>query len=126
MYSVRLLVAVFALVFAGAIVLVSTAVTTPMYTARAGRTCDNCHVTPNDWVDPKLSERKCTLSCQGCHVDPAGGGMRNVVGRFYGRSTLPMIAYSAPTGHVCPHHHPLVPNTSINAIKSSRSRDALK
>jgi len=91
---VRLLVAVFAVVFAGAIFLVSTAVTTPMYSARAGRTCDNCHVTPNEWVDPKLSDRKCTLSCQGCHVDPAGGGMRNVVGRFYGRSTLPMIAYS--------------------------------
>jgi hypothetical protein len=32
------------------------------------------------------------MSCQGCHVDPAGGGMRNAAGRFYGSATLPMIA----------------------------------
>ena len=94
MHSVKILVVVLLFVFAGAALLVPVAVTTPMYAARAGRTCDNCHVTPNNWVDPQLSERKCTLSCQGCHVDPAGGGMRNVVGRFYGRSTLPMIATS--------------------------------
>jgi hypothetical protein len=67
---------------------------TPMYAARAGRTCDNCHVTPNDWRNPKLAARKCGLSCQTCHVDPAGGGMRNASGRFYGRATLPMIATS--------------------------------
>lgn len=67
---------------------------TPLYAAREGRTCDNCHVTPNGWVNPPLAERKCTMSCQSCHVDPAGGGLRNGVGRFFGRSTLPMIATS--------------------------------
>jgi len=66
----------------------------PLYSARAGRTCDNCHLTPNEWVNPKLAERKCTLSCQACHVDPSGGGMRNASGRFYQRATLPMIATS--------------------------------
>lgn len=70
------------------------AIGTPLYSARAGRTCDNCHVTPNTWVNPELAERKCGLSCQTCHVDPTGGGMRNVSGRFYGRSTLPVIATS--------------------------------
>jgi hypothetical protein len=93
-HSVKLFSIVVLLCFAGMVALVSRALTTPMYTARAGRTCDNCHVTSNDWIDPKLSERKCTLSCQGCHVDPAGGGMRTVSGRYYGRSTLPMIATS--------------------------------
>ena len=72
----------------------TVAVSTPMYTGRSGRTCDNCHLTPNEWVNPPLADRKCTLSCQACHVDPAGGGMRNASGRFYGRSTLPMIATS--------------------------------
>ncbi len=67
---------------------------TTMYAARSGRTCDNCHVTPNRWANPKLSERKCTLSCQSCHVDPAGGGMRNASGRFYGQATVPVIATS--------------------------------
>jgi hypothetical protein len=70
------------------------AAATPQYAARAGRTCDNCHVTPNRWENPALAERKCTLSCQGCHTDPAGGGFRTVSGRFYGRATLPAIATS--------------------------------
>jgi hypothetical protein len=82
------------LVFAVFAVYLSVAVGTPMYSAREGRTCDNCHLTPTNWIDPKLADRKCTLSCQGCHVDPAGGGMRTVSGRFFGRSTLPMIAFS--------------------------------
>ena len=56
--------------------------------------CDNCHVTPNNWKNPALAERKCSMSCQTCHVDPAGGGMRNTSGRFFGNSTLPMIATS--------------------------------
>jgi hypothetical protein len=67
---------------------------TPYYAARAARTCDNCHLTPNTWVDPPLSQRKCNLACQGCHVDPAGGGMRTVSGRFYQQATLPAIAAS--------------------------------
>lgn len=67
---------------------------TPMYAGRSARTCDNCHVTPNEWKNPDLAERKCSMSCQTCHVDPAGGGMRNVVGRYFGNSTLPMIATS--------------------------------
>jgi hypothetical protein len=70
------------------------ATSTPLYSARAGRTCDNCHLTPNNWENPALAERKCTLSCQVCHVDPTGGGMRNTSGRFYGKATLPMIATS--------------------------------
>lgn len=67
---------------------------TPMYAAREGRACDNCHVSPNKWENPKLANRKCSMACQTCHVDPAGGGMRTVTGHFFGRATLPMIAIS--------------------------------
>jgi hypothetical protein len=67
---------------------------TPLYAAREGRTCDNCHLRPNLWKNPPVLDRKCTMSCQGCHVDPAGGGMRTAAGRFFGSSTLPMIATS--------------------------------
>ncbi|MCA9547816.1 MAG: hypothetical protein KC613_25605, partial [Myxococcales bacterium] len=53
--------------------------------------CDNCHSLPNTWYDPdNVTERKCTLSCVGCHVDPNGGGLRNVSGRYYSENTLPM------------------------------------
>jgi hypothetical protein len=67
---------------------------TPLYASRAGRACDNCHLTPNAWENPRLAQRKCTLSCIACHADPAGGGMRTTSGRFYGRSTLAAIATS--------------------------------
>ena len=79
---------------AGFAICFTVALSTPNYSGRSGRTCDNCHLTPNDWQNPSMAERKCSLSCQTCHVDPAGGGMRNASGRFYGRSTLPMIATS--------------------------------
>jgi hypothetical protein len=76
-----------------AAVLVREPFALPQYAARAGRTCDNCHILP-DWDTPGLAHRKRNLSCQTCHVDPAGGGMRTTAGRYYGRATLPMIAFS--------------------------------
>lgn len=66
---------------------------TPQYAARAGRACDTCHILP-DWEQPALSKQKKNFSCQTCHVDPSGGGMRTTAGRYYGRATLPMIATS--------------------------------
>ncbi len=63
----------------------------PLYTARAGRTCDNCHTDPTGWKNPALRLRNCTLSCNGCHVNPTGGGLRTVSGRFYGQATLPVL-----------------------------------
>jgi hypothetical protein len=70
-----------------------TALATPQYAAQAGRTCDSCHILP-DWDTPKRAHQKRNMSCGTCHVDPAGGGMRTASGRYYGRSTLPMIATS--------------------------------
>lgn len=66
----------------------------PLYTARAGRACDNCHTDPSGWKNPRLARRKCNLSCATCHVNPSGGGLRTVAGRFFGQATLPMLAAS--------------------------------
>ncbi len=64
----------------------------PLYAARGGRTCDNCHSLPNTWFDPpEISRRKCTMSCVGCHVDPGGGALRTVSGTFFGEATMPMF-----------------------------------
>ncbi len=67
---------------------------TPLYMARSGRACDNCHTNPSTWPEPKLRKRKCNLSCSTCHINPTGGGLRTVSGRFYGQATLPMWAAS--------------------------------
>ncbi len=70
-----------------------TAWGTPLYMARSGRTCDNCHSLPNTWYNPDDTKlRKCTLSCSSCHVDPSGGGLRNVSGRYFSEATLPMFS----------------------------------
>ena len=69
----------------------ATASALPLYTSREGRTCDNCHTLPNTWKNPELKDRKCSLSCSACHIDPGGGGLRNTAGRFFGQSTLPML-----------------------------------
>jgi hypothetical protein len=89
MQLIRIIVAL-----AGVALVSDVAHANPMFAGRSARTCDNCHVTPNDWRNPGLAERKCSMACQTCHVDPAGGGVRNTSGRFFGRSTLPMIATS--------------------------------
>lgn len=92
MQLTRTIVVASALVL-GTVALGRMAVALPQYSARSSRACDNCHILP-DWDTPKFSERKRNFSCQTCHVDPAGGGMRTTAGRFYGRSTLAMIATS--------------------------------
>ena len=65
----------------------------PTYSFRSARVCDNCHVTPfnkkRDWENPVLKNRKCNMSCQTCHINPAGGGLRNASGRYYTLTTLP-------------------------------------
>lgn len=68
----------------------------PIYAQRSGHTCGNCHVSPTledpeGWDNPELKDRKCTLSCVGCHTNPTGGGLRNASGRYYGQSTLAML-----------------------------------
>jgi hypothetical protein len=45
---------------------------------RFAQNCSGCHA-PGRFNKP-LVDRRCTLSCQGCHVNPNGGGMRSLYG----------------------------------------------
>jgi hypothetical protein len=126
------------LVALAAVITPGAANATPMYAGRSARTCDNCHVTPNKWENPKLADRKCNMSCQTCHVDPAGGGARNASGRFFGRSTLPMIANSPRPTHDWDRNVPglgrrdratsynaNIPNGPLNTGEAAAYRDSI-
>lgn len=50
----------------------------PWLSNRYAQNCAGCHAPGRANRVPK--ERRCTLSCQGCHTNPNGGGMRNQYG----------------------------------------------
>lgn len=53
----------------------------PWLATRFAQNCAACHAPGRVNVPP--ANRRCTLSCQGCHTNPNGGGLRN----FYGKWT---------------------------------------
>lgn len=52
-----------------------------MIALREAQNCGGCH-NPGRSQRPVM-ERRCTLDCQGCHIDPAGAGPRNAWGKYY-------------------------------------------
>ncbi|RME17410.1 MAG: hypothetical protein D6797_02570, partial [Bdellovibrio sp.] len=50
----------------------------PWISNRFAQNCAACH-SPSRRNRP-VKERRCTLACQGCHVNPNGGGLRNQYG----------------------------------------------
>lgn len=52
----------------------------PWLASRYVQNCAACHAPGRVNVAP--SHRRCTVSCQGCHTNPNGGGLRNFYGKW--------------------------------------------
>lgn len=67
---------------------------TPLIALREADNCGGCH-RPGRSQRPVL-DRRCTLDCQGCHVDPAGAGARNQWGYYYSQDQLASVNFFSP------------------------------
>lgn len=56
------------------------AVAEPWLSSRFAQNCAACHAPGRRNLPPIL--RRCTLSCQSCHVNPNGGGLRSFYGKW--------------------------------------------
>lgn len=52
----------------------------PWLSTRFAQNCSGCHAPQR--VNVKPVSRRCSLSCQGCHVNPNGGGLRSYYGKW--------------------------------------------
>jgi hypothetical protein len=52
----------------------------PWLSTRYAQNCAGCHAPGRKNLKPV--DRRCTLSCQGCHVNPNGGGLRSGYGKW--------------------------------------------
>ena len=52
----------------------------PWLAIRFSQNCAGCHAPGRK--NTKAVDRRCSLSCQGCHVSPSGGGLRSQYGKW--------------------------------------------
>jgi hypothetical protein len=69
----------------------------PLFPIKYGADCTACHGADILDLEGKvpLSQRKCSLNCDSCHVNPSGGGMRNQYARYYARNRSSMFSIPA-------------------------------
>jgi hypothetical protein len=67
---------------------------TPLLALKEAQECAACHNAGRS--QRPVLERRCTLDCQGCHIDPSGGGARNQWGQYYSHAALNLLSFWKP------------------------------
>lgn len=67
---------------------------TPLIAIRETENCGACHKPGRSQLP--FMWRRCTLDCQGCHIDPNGSGARNQWGYYYSKDQLNMVEFFSP------------------------------
>ncbi len=67
---------------------------TPLIALKAASNCAGCHQAGRS--QRPVLERRCSLDCQGCHIDPSGGTARNQWGQYYSQAALNLIPFVTP------------------------------
>jgi hypothetical protein len=64
---------------------------TPLIAIRESENCQACHDPGR--VQLPVIWRRCTLDCQGCHIDPNGAGPRNQWGEYYTQNQMAIKSF---------------------------------
>jgi len=67
----------------------------PWLGSRFAQNCSGCHAPGRMNLPPK--DRRCSLSCQGCHVNPNGGGIRSFYGKWNEQRWLRSFTWEHPS-----------------------------
>lgn len=97
----------------------------PWISNRYAQNCAGCHSPGRNNLP--LKKRRCTLSCQGCHVSPNGGGIRNLYGQWNQERWLKTFDSKIMTSKLTPapikdQNYARLPKKAMKSRKKTRPR----
>ncbi len=97
----------------------------PWLATRMAQNCAACHAPGR--VNVPAKARRCTLSCQGCHTNPSGGGLRNTYGKWNQErwlNSLYLKSYKMNRPRPMPTEMQFYTDKSLKGLKPDKKKKA--